>query len=216
MIERKILKNREEWLQARSGTVGGSDAGCFMGLNKWKSNVDLWEIMTGRQEPADLSDNELVQYGINAEPLIRGLFALDHPELRVEYYENNMIVNSDYPFGHYSADGELYEEDGRFGLLEIKTATISSAMQNTSWKGQIPPSYFCQLLFGMLITGAEFCYLRASLKYGFEDDRYSVLRDYYIERSEVEEDIKILADEFKRFEMSVKKDERPGLKLPGI
>ena len=33
---------------------------------------------------------------------------------------------------------------------------------------------------------------------------------------EVEEDIKILADEFKRFEMSVKKDERPGLKLPGI
>ena len=216
MVTKHIYTTRDEWLKARANTVGGSDAGCFMGLNKWKSNVDLWEILTGRQEPADLSDNPLVQYGISAEPLIRNLFALDHPELKVEYYENNMFINSEYPFGHYSADGELYDEDGRFGLLEIKTATISSALQNAQWKGQIPPSYFCQLLFGMMITGAEFCYLRAALKYGFEDDKYSVIRDYYIERNEVEEDMKVLAEEFMRFEAAVKNDECPGLKLPEI
>ena len=216
MIDVRHFEKREEWLQARKGTVGGSDAGCFMGLNKWKSNVDLWEILTGRQEPADLSDNPLVQYGISAEPLIRNLFALDHPELKVDYYENNMFINSEYPFGHYSADGELYDEDGRFGLLEIKTATISSALQNAQWKGQIPPSYFCQLLFGMMITGAKFCYLRAALKYGFEDDKYSVIRDYYIERNEVEEDMKVLAKEFMKFEAAVKNDECPGLKLPEI
>ena len=40
-------KNREEWLNARKKGIGGSDAACIIGLNKYKSNVRLWDEKTG-------------------------------------------------------------------------------------------------------------------------------------------------------------------------
>jgi len=36
-------KSREEWLKARHFGIGGSDAACIVGANKYKTNVQLWE-----------------------------------------------------------------------------------------------------------------------------------------------------------------------------
>lgn len=45
-----ILKprNREEWLAMRLKVgIGGSEAGCVLGLNPWKSNLDLYREKIG-------------------------------------------------------------------------------------------------------------------------------------------------------------------------
>ena len=53
MVEMKSLKDRNEWLQARQGRIGGSDASAIVGMNPYRTNVELWQIKTGQLEQED-------------------------------------------------------------------------------------------------------------------------------------------------------------------
>ena len=33
--------SREEWLKWRKSGIGGSDVSCLLGINKWKSEIEL-------------------------------------------------------------------------------------------------------------------------------------------------------------------------------
>ena len=72
-----ILNSREEWLDERKKSIGGSDAAACIGMNPWKTNVQLWEEKTGRIEPEDISDKEEVKYGIRMEPVVREIASAD-------------------------------------------------------------------------------------------------------------------------------------------
>lgn len=115
MVEMIVLKDREEWLQHRN-RIGGSDAAAIVGMNPYRSNVELWQIKTGQLEQEDISEKSYVKYGTEAEQYLRELFRLDFPEYTVCYEENNMFLNDKYPFGHASLDGWLIDEDGRKGM----------------------------------------------------------------------------------------------------
>lgn len=65
----KMLTMRRGWKAARLGS-GGSDAAAILGLNPYKSNVELFDEKTGRRMPKDISDKPYVKYGTEAEPLI--------------------------------------------------------------------------------------------------------------------------------------------------
>ena len=91
-ITRIQFDSMEEWLVNRKG-IGGSDASAILGLNPYKTNQELWMEKKGQMSPVDISDKPYVKYGNDAEPLLRALFALDYPEYKVEYYDNNMIIN---------------------------------------------------------------------------------------------------------------------------
>ena len=84
MLHMIILKDRKEWLENRK-RIGGSDASAIVGLNPYMSNVDLWEIKTGRREQEDISEKSYVKYGTEAEKHLRELFRLDYPEYEVGY-----------------------------------------------------------------------------------------------------------------------------------
>lgn len=214
-VEMHKCKNHESWLKNRTKYLGGSDVACILGLNPWKTNVQLYREKKGLVEPADLSDNALVQYGTQAEEHIRALFALDHPDLAVEYVPNNSWHNSKYPFAAASLDGWSIDENGRKGILEIKTATITSKAQSEKWKdGHIPDNYYCQVLFYLGVTEFEYVDLRANLKYEMPDKPLSIItRDFHIERSEVEEDIAIVMQAATDFAERLKKNEQPPLLL---
>lgn len=51
----KTLKSREEWLAARKNYIGGSDASAVLGMNPYKTNLELWKEKTGIVQPEDLS-----------------------------------------------------------------------------------------------------------------------------------------------------------------
>ena len=214
----QILKSREEWLKARAGSIGGSDAAAVVGLSPYMSNVELWEIKTGRKEKEDISENPAVKYGTNAEPYLRELFKLDYPELGVSYEENNLWTNDKYPFAHASLDGWLCDQNGRFGILEIKTTTIKNPAQKLKWDKKIPSNYYCQVLYYMAILEADFAILTAQLKWDKQDladsEVFKITKNYRIEREEVQEDIDFLMDKAAEFWEMIRKDERPPLILP--
>ena len=91
------LKDREAWLQARAGRIGGSDASAILGMNPYRTNIELWQIKTGQLVPEDISEKPYVKYGTEAEQYLRELFRLDFLEYQVFYVENNMWLNDKYP-----------------------------------------------------------------------------------------------------------------------
>ena len=213
-VKMTILKNREEWLKNRFNGIGGSEISAVIGCNPYLDNVTLWEYKTGKREPEDISDKPYVKYGTNAEYHLRELFKLDFPQYKVEYIENNSFKNDKFPWALASCDGWLTDEEGRKGILEIKTTEILQSMQKEKWREQIPQNYYCQVLFYMAVLEADFAVLKAQLKTEFDGVPYLQTKHYHIERSDVQEDIDYLMKEGERFWRYVQEKKKPPLKLP--
>lgn len=215
-VEMTILNSHKDWLENRTKGLGGSDISAVIGMNPYKTNLDLFYEKTGKTQPEDISDKPFVKYGTNAEYHLRELFKLDFPEYSVEYIENNSFTNSKYPFARASLDGWLTDENGRKGILEIKTTEILQSMQKEKWNKQIPQNYYCQVLFYMAVLEADFAILKAQLKTVFDGVPYLQVKHYPIERSDVEADIQYLMQEGERFWQYVQSGKQPPLRLPEI
>lgn len=216
MIEMTVKKDREEWLKNRT-KIGGSDASAILGLNPYKTNVQLWEEKVGMAVAEDISEKPYVKHGTQAEMHLRGLFRLDFPEYQVEYIENNMFFNEKYPFAHASLDGWLTDQDDRKGILEIKTTEILNSMHKEKWKGEhIPDNYYIQILHYLMVTEFDFAVLKAQMKTVFDGVPYLQTKHYHIERKDVLDDIEYLAQEEMKFWKMVQERRRPALILPEI
>lgn len=213
-----ILKpeNREEWLKLRKKGIGGSDAGTVIGVNKYKNNVRLWEEKTGRVIPEDISDKPAVIFGKKAEEPIRELFKQDYPQYTVDYHEFHMYVNDDYPFIFATLDGEITDENGRHGILEIKTTTIQNKNQWDDWEDRIPDSYYAQILHQLVATGWDFAILKAYIRYYRDGELRAAIRHFRIEREDVQQDIQALIEKESAFWKCVENDIKPALILPEI
>lgn len=217
MVNLKRFNSREEWLQNRTSYIGGSDASCIVGMNPYKTNIELWEEKTGRRDAPDISNESYVKYGHDAEEYLRELFAIDYPQYQVMYEDNNMWTNTEYPHAHASLDGWLVDKaTGRKGILEIKTTNIFQSMQKEKWNHRIPDNYYIQILHYLMVTEFEFAILKAQLKYEYADNIFLTTKHYMIDRSDVEEDIKYLANAEKRFAENIRNDKKPALILPNI
>ncbi len=216
VVEKRILNSHEEWIKNRNKGIGGSEISSVVGHNPYMDNITLWEIKTGRRKADDISVRPYVRYGTLAEEHLRALFALDFPQYKVMYEENNSFTNSCYPFAQASLDSWIFDDEGRPGILEIKTTEIIRAEQREKWKDQIPMNYYCQVCFYMAVTEADFAVLKAQLKTDFDGDVRLETRHYHIERSEVQEDIDYLMQKGAEFWEYVKSDTRPPLILPEI
>ena len=210
------FQSREEWLKARAGRIGGSDASAVVGLNPYKDNVTLWMEKTGQAAAEDISEKPYVKYGTVAEDHLRELFKLDFPEYQVMYEPDNMWLNDRFPWAHASLDGWLVDQDGRHGILEIKTTNILQSMQKEKWNQRIPDNYFIQLLHYLMVTEFDFAILKAQLKFDYGGDIVLHTRHYRIERSEVEADIEYLQSSEKTFWKQVQERKQPALILPEI
>ena len=206
-----------EWLKFRTSGIGGSDASAILGMNPYKTNVELWEEKTGLKPPKPVTCIEAVEYGKKAEKPLRALFALDFPKYKVIEHKNIVFLNHGFMFA--SLDGMLIEKKtGRKGILEIKTANIFQAMHKERWKDKIPDNYYIQVLHYMAVMEAEFAYLNAQLKYetgGMPDKR---TKPYYIDKADedIKNDIEYLIEQERLFWESVKARKRPPLILPII
>lgn len=216
MVNMYTFNSRGEWLEARKSYIGGSDAATVLGMNPYKNNVDLWKEKTGRKQGEDISDKPYVKYGTEAEEHLRALFALDFPQYEVNYLDDNMFLNEQFPWAHASLDGWLTDSKGRKGILEIKTTEIMRAGQKDLWKGRIPDNYFIQLLHYFMVTEFDFAILKAQIKYDIKGDVFLQTKHYNIEREEVESDIAYLKNAEEKFWEYIKTDKQPNLILPAI
>ena len=210
-----VLKDREEWLANRH-RIGGSDASAILGMNPYRTNLELWQIKTGQLIPEDISEQPYVKYGTQAEEHLRELFKLDFPEYQVFYEENNMWTNDKYPYAHASLDGWLLDQEGRKGVWECKTTNILQSMQKEKWKDRIPDNYYIQCLWYMAVTEFDFCVLKSQLKSEFNGEVYLQTKHYRIEREDVQADIDYLMKKGSEFWEYVKSGKVPPLVLPEL
>lgn len=221
---------RLEWLQERKKGIGGSDAAAIIGLNPYMTNIELWEIKTGRREQEDVSEKEAVKFGVAAEDPIRKLFALDHPEYEVISEPYKTYQNKNHYFIRGSFDGKLIHKTTlKQGVWECKTGTIRRAADWEKWGGRnfeenrIPQNYYTQILHYFL-TCEEFEYaiLKARLTeliYWQESEiilNKIHIREYPIYKQDCIADLDYLYGKEEEFWGYVERDERPPLIIQGV
>lgn len=203
-------KDHETWLSYRQKGIGSSDAAAIVGASNWKATRDLWMEKTGQKESRDISDNEYIQKGVRLEPAIREVYKALHPNYKVTYHKFDMLYQPERPFVFATLDGEVVDENGRHGCLEIKTNTPRGKADWDKWEGKVPQGYYVQCLHEMLASGYEFVDLFAFI---FRQDGDFVAREYRIEREDVAEDMEWLLNEETSFWESVTKKKLPSLTL---
>ncbi len=222
--------NREEWLEKRKKGIGGSDAAAVIGQNPYMTNVQLWEIKTGRKEQEDISNKEAVKFGTLAEDPIRALFALDFPEYMVMHQCFKTYQNKEHYFIRGSFDGELlHKQTKETGLVEFKTGTIRRLHDWEKWGGKdfhenkIPQNYYIQILHYFLVReDFKYAILKARLKeltYSDNEEFKSPkihIRHYKINRQDCINDLAYLYEKEKEFWHYVERDERPPLIIQGV
>lgn len=145
--------SREEWLKWRKKGIGGSDVSCLLGINKWKSEIELWLDKTNQtNEPA--LENEAMQWGNIMEPIIRNHFAevMNKPVVEVKA----MLQHPDYPYMLADVDGLTVDGVGNPAILEIKTA---SEYKRSEWEEDIPTYYQTQVQHYLCVTGVAKAYV---------------------------------------------------------
>ena len=211
-----MTEEEKAWLQARKNGIGGSDAACILGLNPWKSNLDLWREKVGLVEPEDISSKPAVLYGKEAEAPLRRLFELDHPEIVVSYDQYGMIANDkSRPWLFATLDGDLTYGQKK-GILEVKTTEIRRPGDWSKWSDRVPDNYYVQLLHQLLATGYDFAVLLAQIKWRKNGRPQKAIREYTFWRNEVQDDLDYLLPEEDSFWRAVQEKKQPALILPSI
>ena len=193
------IEDHDTWIKERMNGIGGSESGSVLGLNPWCSNVQLWRYKMGIEVPPDISDKPAVKFGKVAEEHIRELFRLDYPNMELDYHAYWVYRNDAYPWQFATLDGELTDETGRRGILEIKTTTIQNKSQWDEWENGIPQRYYAQILHQLSATGWQFAILRAYIRWYRDGEFRATVRDYRIERDDVLDDIAYLREQELRF-----------------
>ena len=215
-------KSRDEWVNGRQKLhgVGGSDASAALGMSPWKTNLELWQEKTGRRKHPNISNNERVQYGTDAEEYIRRLFQLKHrDDYEIQYQKDTILQNRKHPEMLYSPDGLILDKNGRRGILEIKTSWLMKSWDKEKWYNRqtkqqvLPNNYYIQVLHGMNVTECEFMDLYAELVH---PNGNSELVQYHAERDELTDDLEMVYEGIIEFWRNVIADTEPALILPEI
>ncbi len=134
-----IAKIGDQWLEDRKKGLGGSDVGAILGLNKWKTPLQVWEEKTGRRN--EVVDNDLTRSGHRLEPVVADWFA-EQTRLQLINPGNHVMRHKVHSWCLGTPDritGKDDNDPASAGVLEIKTTGQSFD------KTTIPPSWFTQV-----------------------------------------------------------------------
>ena len=152
LVETKALP-RETWLEVRRSGIGSSDAAAAVGLNPYKSQLELWMEKTGRGAMLPLSDpNDEASptyWGNLLEPIVAAHYTrqtgnrvrrinavLQHPDPDCAW----MLAN---------VDREVIGASD-VQILECKTAGINGARL---WRDGVPEYVILQVQHQLAVTG---------------------------------------------------------------
>ena len=131
--------SRTQWLELRRQSLGGSDISAALGLNRWRSPMEVWAEKVGLPLPRQETP-EACRWGILLEEVVRAELAertgwtIQKP---VAMYRHRTI-----PFLSANVDGLAQIPEKGLAVVEIKTA---SSYKEGEWSGgQVPPEYYLQ------------------------------------------------------------------------
>lgn len=161
-------ENQEKWHELRGIGIGGSDIGAILGVNKYKSAIDIYIDKTEGKKQAG---NRFTHFGTKLEKVVFEEFQERHSNMKcytVPYTIQRGVCVA-------NVDGMVYDpEKDRYGVLELKT---TSAYNKDEWTGDtVPQSYYAQVQHYLFVTGLSFAYIACLI--GGND-----FKEFYIERS---------------------------------
>lgn len=144
--------SREDWLTERRNSLGGSEIGAVLGLNRHATPYTVWAEKTGRLPPKE--DSEAMRQGRDLEDYVARRFS-ERSGKAVQRY-NYLLRNDAAPYLHANIDRRVLGE--RSGL-ECKTASALNLRAYAS--GEFPESYYAQCVAYLAVTGWDRWYLAA-------------------------------------------------------
>ena len=145
--------DRDQWLKVRKGGIGSSDAATAVGLNPYKSQLQLWMEKTGRDgglplvDPND--DQSPMYWGTLLEPIVAAHYSrrTGHRVRRV----NAVLQHPQYPWMLANIDREVVGAPD-VQILECKTAGIHGARL---WREGVPEYVQLQVMHQLAVTGKQ-------------------------------------------------------------
>lgn len=157
-----VRENREEWIKLRQGKLGGSDIPTVVGLNSFKSPLELWCEMTGKVTK-EYKESRAAFYGNEVEQGIANLFQREHKSKYQVHDCNNTYIHDEYDFLICSPDRFLFPIDGNkegLGILEIK----HTAYRHPDWLLGAPDYAHVQFLYQCGFMGCEWGHISAVIE----------------------------------------------------
>ena len=137
-----------EWHESRQQFIGGSDVGAILGLNPYKSPLQVYEEKTA-ESPIITPLNAAMEFGLRLEDMIADKYS-DVTGLKV-LRKNKHAIHSKYPFMAAQVDRLIANPGRGTGVLEIKTANRFAVK---AWgEDGLPLSYYAQLQHQFACTG---------------------------------------------------------------
>lgn len=161
-------ETQEKWHELRGIGIGGSDIGAILGVNKYKSAIDIYIDKT---EGNKNIGNRFTHFGHKLEKVVFEEFQERHSDMKcytVPYTIQRGVCVA-------NVDGMVYDpKKDRYGVLEFKT---TSAYNKDEWTGDtVPDSYYAQVQHYLFVTGLSFAYIACLV--GGND-----YKEFYIERN---------------------------------
>ena len=144
-------------LEERRHGIGGSDAGSVLGLNPYRTPLDLYLEKVGDRSPPDLSDNESVRWGTLLEDLVAREFA-DRTGLKVRR-RNQTLRHREHDFMLAHIDRHIVGEP--VGLEVKTTGFFAGKALGDDGSDEVPDQWLAQVAHYLEVTGFDAFYIAA-------------------------------------------------------
>lgn len=141
---------RDDWLEVRRGGIGSSDAAAAVGLNPYRSMLELWMEKTGAAvapEPEPQDPWGPTYWGTLLEPIVAAHYTRQTGR-RVRRL-NAVLAHPENPWMLANIDREIVGEPD-VQILECKTAGLNGARL---WRDGVPEYVQLQVLHQLAVTG---------------------------------------------------------------
>lgn len=145
--------SREDWLDVRKKGIGSSDAAAAVGLNPYKSQLELWLEKTGRDanlpKPDPNDDSSPMYWGTLLEAFVAAHYTKKSGN-RIRKV-NAVLQHPDHAWMLANLDREVIGADD-VQILECKTAGMNGARL---WRDGVPEYVQIQVHHQLAVTGKQ-------------------------------------------------------------
>lgn len=134
------VQGSQEWLDLRKTKITATDSATILGLNPWKTRLQLYYEKTSDDPPR--SPNEAMIRGLELEPIARDLF-----KIKTGYNMQPRVVIKDWAMASLDGINSLNE------ILEIKCP--GDKVHAVAVAGNIPEYYYPQLQHQMYVCDSQ-------------------------------------------------------------
>jgi putative phage-type endonuclease len=159
-------RDRGAWLKARKSGLGASDTAAILGLNPYKTALDVWREKTAAGDPSDREVSEAAAMGHLFETPVARRTVKQRPDLGKLVATPGLLAHPELSWMLATVDFGLAARRNRAApvtaLLEVKTTSVRAYRRN--WPDGVPPALVqVQAQQQMAVTGLRRCWVTVAV-----------------------------------------------------